>query len=186
MDKNTKIDALGKAIDKHPVNLHDQDHRDIWKALEIVKAIVTEIEAKIDATNKDIKERWGEVVNQSERISSLAMSISTLWMNWQRLSDAMSVLKKNYPKITSMQVWALIMDGENVVETIEIESGRYLLVKNIDVIDQNEYAEMEKRFGWEIIDISNWKYDVVVDLKTNTQWETATAKIRADLLFIKY
>ena len=186
MDKTTKIDALGKAIDKHPVNLHDQDHRDIWKALEIVKGIAKELNDKIEATNKDIQERWTEVVNQSERTSSLNQKIEAVAMNEQGLSDTMKLMHKNYPKITSMQLWALIMDGENVVETVEIESWRYLLVEKIDMVEHNEYAELEKEFGWEIIDISNWKYDVVVNLKTNTQWETATAKIRADLLFIKY
>ena len=77
-------------------------------------------------------------------------------------------------------------DGENVIDTIQIESWRYLMVKNITPSDWNEYAKLDKPFSWEMIEVTDWKYDVKVDLGTNTEGETATMTVNIDLLFVKY
>ena len=78
------------------------------------------------------------------------------------------------------------MDGENIIDTVELESGRYLMVKSITPIDWNEYAKLKKTFGWEEIEVSDNQYDIEIDLETKEEWETATMTVNVDLLFIKY
>lgn len=108
------------------------------------------------------------------------------YLEIEKLQKLTAWLMSKFPKITTMQKSALIMNGENVLDTVEIESGRYLLVRSITPSDRNEYAKLDKTFSWEIIEVTDKKYDVVIDLDTNTEWETATMTVNVDLLFVKF
>lgn len=78
------------------------------------------------------------------------------------------------------------MDGENVIDTVDLASGRYLMVKSINPVDWNEYAKLENAFSWDVIEVTDGKYDVKIDLNTTTEGETATMTANVDLLFVKY
>ena len=129
---------------------------------------------------------YENINNIGNAIRSAGHSLGIQAQSIEQLQRVANVTLDKLPKITTMQKGALITDGENVIDTIQIESWRYLMVKNITPSDWNEYAKLDKLFSWELIEVTDWKYDVKVDLGTNTEGETATMTVNIDLLFVKY
>lgn len=180
------IKSISDFANSHPVKSHDVDHDDIRGAIKFIcKAL------------KDIAEQVDEWVDQTMELSKSILSIH----EWEKnnvdrinecnkdivkLNTNMKKLITQYPTITTMNKSALIMDGENIIDTVELESGRYLMVKSITPIDWNEYAKLKKTFSWEEIEVSDNQYDIEIDLETKEEWETATMTVNVDLLFIKY
>lgn len=190
MEEITKIasytEELLKVADKHPCNEHGKDHDDIRKAIRLIGNTLKEIEnARVDQKiiNTEIYENIGNI---SDGMKNAWSSMWAQYLEIEKLHKLMAWLMSKFPKITTMQKSALIMNGENVLDTVEIESGRYLLVKSITPSDRNEYAKLDKTFSWEIIEVTDNKYDVVINLDTNTEWETATMTVNVDLLFVKF
>lgn len=181
-----KIKEIVDFVNKHPTKKHDEDHADLWKVIimicDIIKAIFEKFQEE-DKGKAEFYEHEIEVVNVmkelNSRLNDRTKDIAKLWLQ-------MDNLEAHYPKITALKKSALIMDGENVIDTVDLESWRYLMVKSINPVDWNEYAKLEDAFSWEIIEVTDGKYDVKVDLKTTTEGETATMTANVDLLFVKY
>lgn len=190
MEQITKIasytEELIKIAEKHPCNEHGKDHEDLWKAIRLIASTLEEIEdVRVDQKriNAEIYENVGNI---SESFKSAGNSMASQYLEIEKLQKLMAWFMSKFPKITTMQKSALIMNWENVLDTVEIESGRYLLVRSINPSDRNEYAKLDKTFSWEVIEVTDGKYDVVINLDTNTEWETATMTVNVDLLFVKF
>lgn len=190
MEQTSKIESYIQEIAKytwnHPSKKHDEDHKDIWVVLRLILSVLWEVEAIRQQQEKIDNDIYGNINNIGNAIRSVGHSLGIQAQSIEQLQRVANVTLDKLPKITTMQKGALITNGENVIDTIQIESWRYLLVKNITPSDWNEYAKLDKLFSWEIVEVTDWKYDVKVDLGTNTEWETATMTVNIDLLFVKY
>jgi hypothetical protein len=131
-------------------------------------------------------DEWESLADLNKKNVDNHNNISILQNNVKMLGSLIEEMKKNAPTITTMKKNALITDWENILDTIDIESWRYLMVRSITPSDWNEYAKLDKTFSWEIVEVTDWKYDIKIDLGTNTEWETATMTVNVDLLFVKY
>ena len=190
MEQTSKIESYIQEIAKytwnHPSKKHDEDHKDIWVVLRLILSVLWEVEAIRQQQEKIDNDIYGNINNIGNAIRSAGHSLGIQAQSIEQLQRVANVTLDKLPKITTMQKGALITNGENVIDTIQIESWRYLLVKNITPSDWNEYAKLDKLFSWEIVEVTDWKYDVKVDLGTNTEGETATMTVNIDLLFVKY
>ena len=170
----------------HPVDKHDEDHWDIWNIIIMICNILKTIFEKFDEEYKnkaEILKQELEVIKIVKEINS-ALDIRTKEI--AKLKMMVDNLWTHYPQITTLKKSALIMDGENVIDTVDLASGRYLMVKSINPVDWNEYAKLENAFSWDVIEVTDGKYDVKIDLNTTTEGETATMTANVDLLFVKY
>ena len=189
MEKNAKIDLINEikqVADKHPTTKHGQDHEDLWNAIKLcvsaMKQIYKELEdlSKVDDDIKVALNRQSEILQEHNRdINSVESKARSLYTD-------LSSMKNKYPKIITMKKTSLIMDGDNIIDTVEIESGRYLMVTSINPVDWNEYAKIDDLLTWNTIEVTDGKYDVNINLKTKDEWQTATMTVNIDLLFIKY
>lgn len=189
MDKTSKIsdiELLESSLINRPCDKHTDDHTAIRSSMRILLNIVKKLEEKIWDNWKAISSDGQDLSEINKKLHDTNKNVCDMNDHLRTVATAVQILKASYPKISIMQKNALIVDGENVIDTVNIDSWRYLLVKSITPTDWNEYAKLDKTFSWEIIEVTNWEYDVKVDLNTNTQWETATMTINVDLLFIKY
>lgn len=181
-----KIKEIVDFVNGHPTKKHDEDHADLWKVIIMICDIIKTIFEKLELEDKgkvEFLENELELINSMREINArLNDRTKDIVKLWNQMED----LKLRYPTISTFKKSALIMDGENVIDSVDLESGRYLMVKSINPVDWNEYAKLEDAFSWEIIEVTNGKYDVKVDLKTNKEWETATMTANVDLLFVKY
>lgn len=186
MEKNAQIELLEASLNNRPCQKHDEDHVAIWSSLRIILVIIKEIFEKLDL----IKD-WG-----SERSEAIEFILKKIWtldndilstnQNINKLWNTFIDMKNHYPTISTMQKSALITDGENILDTVDLESWRYLMVRSINPSDWNEYAKLDKTFSWEIVEVTDGKFDIEIDLDTNTEWETATMTVNVDLLFVKF
>ena len=189
MEKNAQIglmDELKKIAEKHPSQKHDEDHSDLWKAIRMCCNIFWKIEEEI----QNIRYGCGEILDITdstrERVNEIVKITTKHGNDLSTLANVMNGLKLKYPKLSTMKKTALLIDGENVIDSIDLESGRYLKVQYITPTDWNEHAKLDAVFSWDIIEVSDWKYDININLGTDTEWETATMTVNVDLLFIKY
>lgn len=180
------IKSISDFANTHPVKSHDVDHEDLWNAIKFICKALKDITEQVDL--------WvDQTVSLSESMLSLhkwekenVERINECNKDIVKLNTNMKKLITQYPTITTMNKSALIMDGENIIDTVELESGRYLMVKSITPVDRNEYAKLDKTFCWEEIEVSDNQYNIEIDLETNKEWEIATMSVNVDLLFIKY
>ena len=189
MEQTSKINdikLLEDSLINRPCEKHDEDHIALRSSMRILLVIVKKLEALIGWNDVIRSEEWESLADMNKRIIDNNNNIKILSNNIKNLWQIISYMWETYPKISTMQKQALITNGENVIDTVELESWRYLMVKNITPSDWNEFAKLDRTFSWEVIEVTDWKYDVKVDLWTNTQWETATMTVNIDLLFVKY
>lgn len=189
MEKNAQIkdiDLLEASLNNRPCDKHDEDHVALRSSLRILLVIVKKLEEMICNTESVRTDEWESLADLNGKVIENYNNTIKLNNNVKKLGSLIEEMQKNYPTISTMQKSALIMNGENVIDTVKIESWRYLMVKSISPSDWNEYAKLDKTFSWEIVEVTNWEYDVKIDLDTNTEWETATMTVNVDLLFIKY
>lgn len=189
MEKNAKIEVveeIKRLAQWHPAKKHDNDHEDLWKAVKLIVWALNEVENRLhdlDTTDSNIYESLGcqvEKIQKQEKV--IDQTNDKIW----KLHKDVENMTNKYPKITTMKKTALLIDGENVLDTVNLESWRYLMVKYVYPVDFNEYAELDNPFSWETIEVTNWQYDVKIELKTIEEWETATMTANVDLLFVKY
>ena len=187
MEKNEQIELLEASLNNRPCAKHDEDHMAIWSSLRIILVVLKEVFEKLDSI-KDWGSERSEAINYTlENISGLQHDLENTNLMVQKIWNWITMLYEKYlPKIFTMQKSALITNGENVLDTVDLESWRYLMVRNITPSDWNEYAKLDKTFSWEIIEVTDGKFDIKIDLDTNTEWETATMTVNVDLLFVKY
>ena len=171
---------------KHPCAKHDTDHVDIWNAIGLCAWAMNIIEQRLNELNTTDKNIYESIQAQVEKISKNEKAIISNKENVWELVAEMKNMTDKYPKITTMKKTVLLVDGDNVIDTVELDSWRYLMVKNISIVDQNEYAKIWDLLSWWMIEVTNWKYDVNITLWSNTEWETATMTVNVDLLFVKY
>lgn len=189
MEKNAQVGLIAelqKIADKHPSKKHDEDHEELWKAIRMCCSIFWEIEEEI----QDVRSAGWEILDMIDPINEKANNlVKTTYKHGNdltTLANAMNAFNQKFPKICTMKKTALLIDGENVIDTVDLESWRYLKVQYITPTDWNEHAKLEAVFSWEVIEVSDWKYDINVNLESDTEGETATMTVNVDLLFIKY
>lgn len=187
MEKNAQIELLEASLNNRPCQKHDEDHMAIWSSLRIILVVLKELFEKLWDDGKSISER-SEAINYAlERVSGLQHDLENTNLMVQKIWNWINILYDKYiPKISTMQKSALITDGENILDTVDLESWRYLMVRSITPTDWNEYAKLDKTFSWEIVEVTDGKFDIRIDLDTNTEWETATMTVNVDLLFVKF
>lgn len=189
MEKNEKIELINeikKMADKHPSKKHDEDHADLWKAIKLCANAMKEIEERLwqlDTTDSNIYET---IAVQVEKINKQEQVIIDEKERISWLKDEMKKVVEWYPKLTTMKKSALLIDGDNIIDTLEVESWRYLKVQYITPTEWNDYAKLDAVFSWDIIEVTNWKYDLNIRLGSDTEWETATMTVNVDLLLIKF
>ena len=181
-----EIKEIVDFVNKHPAKKHDEDHADLWNAILMCCKVFNEILDKLDGQDNTNKELWKSILEIWDLAKSNTLRIKENNEDTKKIWANMNKLLEQYPKITTMQKLWLLMDGENIIDTVNIESWRYLLIKNINPTDWNEFAKLDKPFSWEIVEVTNDEYDIKIDLATNTEWETATMTVNVDLLFIKF
>lgn len=186
MEKNEQIELLEASLNNRPCQKHDEDHMAIWSSLRIILVVLKELFEKLWDDGKAISDRSEAIEHILSKFSGLEEDIVDANLKINKLWNSFIALKANYPTIFTMQKSALITDGENVLDTVDLESWRYLMVRSITPSDWNEYAKLDKTFSWEIIEVTDGKFDIKIDLDTNTEWETATMTVNVDLLFVKY
>jgi len=189
MEKNVKIeliDEIKKLAQGHPAKKHDEDHADLWKAMKLVAWALKEVEDKLQALDTTDSNIYESLACQVEKIDANAKTITADQKKIWNLHKEVEKMVNGYPKITTMKKTALFIDGENVVDTVDLESWRYLMVKYVTPVDSNEYVKLDNPFSWEAIEVTDGKYDVKIQLETTQEWETATMTANVDLLFVKY
>lgn len=189
MEKNVEIKDIKLFEDSlinRPCQKHDEDHIAIRSSFRILLNIVKQLEERLQWSENVRAEDGTSLADLNDRINDTNRFAWRLDNNIKNLAMLVTNMVDNYPTITTMQKNALLIDGENVIDTVKLESWRYLMVKSITPTDWNEYAKLDKTFSREQIEITDGQYDVKVDLNTNTEWETATMTVNIDLLFIKY
>lgn len=180
------IDLLQASLNNRPCDSHKEDHAMLWSSLKIVLVIVKKLEELIYNNENLRNEEKQAILDMKKVLCDINNDLNDIEDNAGRLEWRMEDMEKRYPQIISMQKKALLIDGENVVDTVLLDSWRYLMVKSITPVDYNEYAKLDKTFGWEEIEVDNGEYDVKAELETNTEWKMATMSVTVDLLFIKY
>lgn len=180
------IDLLQASLNNRPCDSHKEDHAMLWSSLKIVLVIVKKLEELILNTEALRTEEKQAILDMHKILYDINDDIEDIHDHENKLAWRMEDMEKRYPQIISMQKKALLTDGENVVDTVQLKSWRYLMVKSITPVDYNEYAKLDKTFGWEEIEVDNGEYDVKAELETNTEWKMATMSVTVDLLFIKY
>lgn len=181
-----EIKEIVDFVNNHPTDKHDEDHADLWKTLLMCCNVFKDIIEKIEWQENINQKIWRSILELWELSKNNKGKINEYKDDVNKLGASMTKLMSQFPKITTMQKAWLLIDGENIIDTIELESGRYLMVKSINPTDWNEYAKLDKNFMWEVIEVSNDQYDIKIDLNTNTEWETATMTVNVDLLFVKF
>lgn len=180
------IDLLKASLNNRPCDSHKEDHQALWSSLKIVFVIVKKLEETI-LNNYSLITEWNKAILDMHKVlCDINDDINDIEDNAGRLAWKVEDIEKKQPQIITMQKKAFLTDGENVVDTVILESWRYLMIKSITLVDCNEYAKLDKTFGREEIEVDNNEYDVKVELWSNKEWETATMSVCVDLLFIKY
>lgn len=189
MEKNAKIDLIDeikKVADKHPSIEHEEDHADLWKTIKMCASAMKQIEKRLDELNKVDEDVITALNRQAEILQEHNRDINGVESKARSLYTDLSSMKNKYPKIITMKKTSLIMDWDNIIDTVDIESWRYLMVTSINPVDWNEYAKIDDLLTWNTIEVTDGKYDVNVVLRTKEEWQTATMTVNIDLLFIKY
>lgn len=189
MEKTSKImdiDLLQASLNNRPCDSHTEDHQALWSSLKIVLVIVKKLEDLILNAEDKRKEERQAILDMHNTLFNINNYLNDIEDNADKLAWKVEDIEKKQPKIITMQKKALLTDGDNVVDTVILDSWRYLMVKSITPVDCNEYAKLDKTFGREEIEVDNNEYDVTAELGTNTEWKIATMSVCVDLLFIKY
>lgn len=189
MEKNAQIEAINlfkDSLNNRPCKKHDEDHTAIRSSMKILLVIVKKLEEMI-LNIEDIKwDEWKSLADLNKKIIESENNMIVLNNNLKKLGSMVTEMQKNYPEITTMKKSALLIDGDNIIDTVDLESWRYLKVQYINPADWNDHAKLDAIFSWEVIEVTDWKYDINIPLGTDTEWETATMTVNIDLLFIKY
>lgn len=180
------IDLLQASLNNRPCDSHKEDHLALWSSLKIVLVIVKKLEELIYNNENLRSEEKQAILDMKKVLCDTRDVINDIEDNADKLAWKVEDIEKKQPKIITMQKKALLTDGDNVVDTVILDSWRYLMVKSITPVDCNEYAKLDKTFGREEIEVDNNEYDVTTELGTNTEWKMATMSVCVDLLFIKY
>lgn len=180
------IDLLQASLNNRPCESHKEDHAMLWSSLKIVLVIVKKLEELILKAEDKRNEEKQAILDMKKVLCDINDDLNDIEDNADKLAWKVENIEKKQPQIITMQKKAFLTDGENVVDTVILESWRYLMVKSITLVDCNEYAKLDKTFGREEIEVDNNEYDVKVELWSNKEWETATMSVCVDLLFIKY
>lgn len=189
MEKTSKImdiDLLQASLNNRPCDSHKEDHLALWSSLKIVLVIVKKLEELINKNESLRAEGNQAILDMQKVLHNTCNEIDEIHNREDKLAWKVEDIEKKQPKIITMQKKALLTDGDNVVDTVILDSWRYLMVKSITPVDCNEYAKLDKTFGREEIEVDNNEYDVRAELETNTEWKMATMSVCVDLLFIKY
>lgn len=180
------IDLLQASLNNRPCDSHKEDHAMLWSSLKIVLVIVKKLEDLILKAEDKRNEEKQAILDMFNKLNDMNNNIDDILNRNEKLEKEIENIEKKQPQIITMQRKALLTDGDNVVDTVILDSWRYLMVKSITPVDCNEYAKLDKTFGREEIEVDNNEYDVTAELETNTEWEIATMSVCVDLLFIKY